>query len=189
MLFIYELFLCWFLPVQYRLQRRFKNRGSVITDQEFEKVYNDIVRSMEVSREPTGDFVVTKVVDCPIEIDAGLFEMLEPDEMEYILEMNYDIMITYNKTGDPVGFVGFVECGKWIDIYSQFMYVDYCFYWAIKEQVSAVVNLAPEKRVRMYTPDQIPPEAHRAYYDCGLEAAASSKGAIRWVKPMRGLGE
>lgn len=188
MLFLIEVFLFWILPLNYRVRRKVLKKGVAITDQEFEKVYDDIVKTMRVSEQPVGGGVKTSFVDCPIEIEAGLYQMLDPEEMEYILEMGYEIMITYNQGGDPVGFVGFVECGKWIDIYSQFMYVDYCFYWAIKEQVSAVVGLSPEKRVRMYTPDSLPPEAQRAYYDCGLEVAASANGATRWVKPVRGDG-
>ena len=176
---VYSMIASWFLPGGWR------NRGDIITDQEFEEIYNDVIRAMKVARQPDDDFVRTVYVDCPIEIEAGLFQMLDEDEMLFILDQEYEVLITYNKDGDPVGFVGYYEDSNWVDIHTLFMYVDYCHYWAIKEQIKAVVRLAGNKRVRMFAPDQIPPDAQRAYYDCGMEMTMQSNGATRWVKPVR----
>ena len=61
---VYSMIASWFLPVGWR------NRGDVITDQEFEEIYNDVIRAMKVARQPDDDFVRTVYVDCPIEIEA-----------------------------------------------------------------------------------------------------------------------
>ncbi len=177
---LYDMAAFWLLPAGCR------RRGAVITDEEFEKIYNDVVRAMKVADQPEDDYVRTSYVDCPIEIEAGLFQMLDEDEMMFILDQEYEVLVTYNREGDPVGFVGYYEDRNWVDIHTLFMYVDYCHYWAIKEQILAVVKIANGKRVRMFAPDQIPPDAQRAYYDCGLEMTMQSNGATRWVKPVRG---
>tara|TARA_R100000664_G_scaffold34016_1_gene53431 strand:+ start:4003 stop:4554 length:552 start_codon:yes stop_codon:yes gene_type:complete len=178
-----KMFSKWFVS------KKNKRRGVAITDKEFEIIYNDVVRTMKVAPQPEDDYVKTVFVDCPLEIEAGLFQMLEEDEMDFVISQNYEMLITYSKSGDPVGFVGYYEDGRWLDIHTLFMYIDYCHYWAIKEQINAVAAMAPQKRLRMYAPDQLPPDAQRAYYDCGLEAAATCNGATRWVKPVRSVRE
>lgn len=181
---IWEMFDKWCLP-----SGSVGKQGAIITDDEFDKLYNDVVKTMKVTGRPVGDSVKTYWVSCPIELEAALWQMVDEEHVEFILSQDFETLITYNKNGDPVGLIRFSEDGDWIDIYTLFMSFDYCRYWAVKEQLGAVVNMANGKRVRMYVPDSLPPEVQRAYYDCGFEVMASGSWGSRWVKPVRNLSE